>query len=315
MYQKAVIDIFSGLSLVEFSLIDDSGNGIIHKASFEKARECIYGCGLFYLKSKPSNNEVCRVIIKMKINACCYLLKTWLTAIPRILYRSSISLITNPKESQHFINQVLNAQDIESDDTVLRSIDVIELLSTANVVDVKISGPYQYKRSSDTRLLVELADLAYIMQVLKPQVIFEIGTFVGRTTKLLAHNTPPTSTIFTLDLPPEYVKHKIGEAFQGTPESNRITQLWGDSQRFDFSPYYNKCDFVWIDACHDYKYVQKDSEIVFKLCRAGGWIAWHDYRKTAWWSGVTRCVRELHKIYPKLIHLRGTTIALFPGKE
>ncbi|MBU2513652.1 class I SAM-dependent methyltransferase [bacterium] len=253
--------------------------------------------------------------IKMKINACCYLLKTWLTVIPRIIYRSSISLITNPKESQCFIHQVLNAQDLESDDLMLGSHDISELLPASNVIDIQIVGPYYNRRSGGTGLLMELANLAYIMQALKPQFIFEIGTFVGRTTRLFANNAPPTSRIFTLDLPPELVQHKIGEAFQGTPESKRITQLKGDSQVFDFSPFYGKCDFVWVDACHDYKWVQKDSEIAFKLCRTGGWIAWHDYRKTAWWSGVTRCVRELHKIYPKLVHLRGTTIAVLPGKK
>jgi len=26
----------------------------------------------------------------------------------------------------------------------------------------------------------------------------------------------------------------------------------GDSRIFDFSPWYGKCDFVWVDANHDY---------------------------------------------------------------
>lgn len=82
-----------------------------------------------------------------------------------------------------------------------------------------------------------------------------------------------------------YVKHEIGEAFKGTSENSKITQLYGDSREFDFSPWYGQCDFVWIDACHD-------------------------YRHSAWWSGVTRCVRQLQSKYPEIRHVRGTTIAL-----
>ena len=70
-----------------------------------------------------------------------------------------------------------------------------------------------------------------------------------------------------------------------------------------------------MDACHDYEYVVSDTQNALKLCRPGGWIAWHDYRHTAWWSGVTRYVREVHKSYPKIVHLRGTTIAVLPGKD
>ena len=42
-----VAGLFEGLKLKEFSLINDSGVGIIHNASFEQARSCDYGCGLF----------------------------------------------------------------------------------------------------------------------------------------------------------------------------------------------------------------------------------------------------------------------------
>lgn len=47
-----IIEVFSGLSLLEFSLIDDKGDRIIRNASFEAARSCIYGCGLFVFTKK-----------------------------------------------------------------------------------------------------------------------------------------------------------------------------------------------------------------------------------------------------------------------
>lgn len=167
---------------------------------------------------------------------------------------------------------MLNAQDLESDDPVLGSADITDLLM-GDEVDVHIIGPFYSRRSSDTRLLLELASLAYLMKVLKPRIVFEIGTFIGRTTRLLAVNSPSTCRVLTLDLEPVHVKHEIGEAFKGMPESDKIKQLYGDSRAFDFSPWYDLCDFVWVDACHDYDYVVSDTQNALKLCRPGGWIA------------------------------------------
>ena len=42
-----IVDVFAGLTLKEFSLIDDLGTMIPFDMNFEKARRCIYGCGLF----------------------------------------------------------------------------------------------------------------------------------------------------------------------------------------------------------------------------------------------------------------------------
>jgi SAM-dependent methyltransferase len=42
-----IVECFSGLELVEFSLIDDAGFSVIPNAPFELARACNYGCGLF----------------------------------------------------------------------------------------------------------------------------------------------------------------------------------------------------------------------------------------------------------------------------
>jgi SAM-dependent methyltransferase len=44
---QTIIDAFSGLKLVEFSLIDDKGRELLENASLDLARACRYGCGLF----------------------------------------------------------------------------------------------------------------------------------------------------------------------------------------------------------------------------------------------------------------------------
>ncbi len=127
--------------------------------------------------------------LNSKLKAGSYLVKTYISAMPRIVYRSTFSLLLDPKGAQRFIHEVLNAQDLEFDDPILGSADITDLLKASILGDVQIVGPYYSQRSSDTRLLLELASLAYIMRALKPQLVFEFGTFVGRTTRLLAANT------------------------------------------------------------------------------------------------------------------------------
>jgi len=45
-----IVDAFAGLTLHEFSLIDDLGALIPFDMNFDKARQCTYGCGLFVFK-------------------------------------------------------------------------------------------------------------------------------------------------------------------------------------------------------------------------------------------------------------------------
>ena len=246
--------------------------------------------------------------LKPAVAALVYLIKSYSTALPRVIYRSTFSLFFDPSGTQTFVHQVLNALDLEKEDPVLGSVSIEDLLAGGG--DIRIVGPYYVRRSSDTRLLIELACLGYFMQNLRPQLVFEIGTFVGRTTRLLAVNSLPNCQIMTLDLLPEQVKHDIGADYKHTPEALRIQQVYGDSGTFDFSRWYGQCDFVWIDGCHDYEYVVSDTHNALKLCKPGGWIGWHDYRHTAWWSGVTRAIRELQWEYPEVRHIRGTTIVL-----
>ncbi len=68
-----------------------------------------------------------------------------------------------------------------------------------------------------------------------------------------------------------------GERFLNTPQQSIITQLWGDSATFDFSPYYNSMDFVFIDGAHSEHYVKNDTEKALQLIKkSGGIIVWHD---------------------------------------
>ena len=48
---QTVVDAFAGLKLSEFSLVDDRGSEVQTNASFDLARRCSYGCGLFAFRN------------------------------------------------------------------------------------------------------------------------------------------------------------------------------------------------------------------------------------------------------------------------
>jgi predicted O-methyltransferase YrrM len=166
---------------------------------------------------------------------------------------------------------------------------------------------------------VELLTLNSLVRAQAPRRIFEIGTFNGRTTLNLALNAPEAE-VFTLDLPAEAAdqtalavderekkwvrKASIGDQFRGAPEAARarITQLLGDSATFDYGPYENSVDFVFVDGSHEYRYVLNDTRRAFSLLRDGrGTIVWHDYGV---WPGVTRGLDELSRNDPRMAGAR-----------
>lgn len=55
---QSITDAFSELQLVGFSLIDDKGQEIIRDASFDRARQCSYGCGLFIFAKNQTHSKL-----------------------------------------------------------------------------------------------------------------------------------------------------------------------------------------------------------------------------------------------------------------
>ena len=174
---------------------------------------------------------------------------------------------------------------------------------------------------------LELAVLAESVRRSKPSVLFEIGTFDGRTTLNLAANTPTTARIHTLDLlasqitatrygldrgESQFVKKEAsGRRFAGTPFAPKIIQHFGDSATFDFLPFRGGIDWFFIDGSHAYDYVRSDTALALASIRdRGGIIFWHDYQPD--WPGVIRALNELQRSEHRLaglVHLEGTTLA------
>lgn len=161
--------------------------------------------------------------------------------------------------------------------------------------------------------VTELLALAALTSQLRAKTVFEFGTADGRTTLNVAANIHPSGQVYTINLPLEQANQSsedfsVGFCFKERPENTRIKQLWGDTKTFDFSPYYNSCQIVFIDADHSEEAVGKDSQTALKLVdQKLGIIIWHD----ALCFGVQKALPRLISNGNLPIHLiSGTNLAV-----
>jgi predicted O-methyltransferase YrrM len=170
--------------------------------------------------------------------------------------------------------------------------------------------------------LQELLTLAAICRYVNPQSVFEIGTYRGGSTLIMAMHSAASTTIHTLDLPAhdsaiQYpldigpIAGKpfiVGERYRGTEFASRIHQLYEDSAKFDFTPYYGTVDLVLVDGNHEYGNVKMDSEHAFKMLRPGGVIVWDDYH-ISYGPGVIRALHDYSDRH--LFQIAGTRFAVY----
>lgn len=144
----------------------------------------------------------------------------------------------------------------------------------------------------------ELLCLAAITSNVGACVVFEFGTADGRTTRNLAANVGASGRVYTLNLPLEDDStHSqavpIGFRFQHSPEASSIEQLWGDSRTFDFSPFYKRCQVIFIDADHSDSAVWSDSQTALRLVNDQlGVILWHDALRFGVQTALPRLMRQ-----------------------
>jgi len=167
--------------------------------------------------------------------------------------------------------------------------------------------------------------IAAIARLVKPERIFEFGTFDGATTLLLARSVP-SAQIFTLDLPPEdyappeafgYPRSpaeyasphdEVGHEFRGKPEAERITQLFGDSLVFDFAEFVGRMGLVVVDGGHGYEAAASDTKNAFRLAGSSGVVIWDDYMPQ--WPGVMLAVNNAAEQHGSVFRLRSTDLAV-----
>lgn len=162
--------------------------------------------------------------------------------------------------------------------------------------------------------------LSLIAAWLRPSRIFEIGTASGQGTLLMLAQAP-TAEVHTLDLgnerpslgqqrgqPPWQDLSTIGRSYKDSEHRCRVTQHFGDSARFDFTPFRGRMDLVLIDGAHTREYVLSDSRNALEMLAPGGVIVWDDctYQSPGVARALLRLRREGHPAY----RVAGTRLAV-----
>lgn len=175
--------------------------------------------------------------------------------------------------------------------------------------------------------MLELMVIATVAQQAEPPTAFEIGTFDGRTTLNIAANLQLPGRVYTLDLPSAGLggtkfalapgesafvdKKESGAKFIGTAYEKQITQLYGDSAAFDFSPYGGQIGLVFVDGSHAYDYVLQDTASALRLASETAVILWHDYQQD--WPGVIRALNEFQRrdaACAGMVRIEGTSLVM-----
>lgn len=169
---------------------------------------------------------------------------------------------------------------------------------------------------------LETLYLNSIAEFIEPKKVCEVGTYNGNTILNLAANTPKDTVLVTIDLPPDWDgelaistprykynvtdRNRIGYQYKNTKYEQKIRQIFCDSATLDWDKLDGPFDLIFIDGCHDHRYVRIDTENAIKHLSHTGVIAWHDY---AAFKDVSQVVDSFQsKLRIKAI--AGTRIAL-----
>jgi len=109
--------------------------------------------------------------------------------------------------------------------------------------------------------------LCSVAKALKPKLILEIGTCEGTTAMNMSMNIGKDSKIYTLDIADDAGRYEAGKYAK---DNDKVVMLIGDSTKYDFSRFYGKMDFIFIDGNHTYDATLSDSENALKCIKNDG---------------------------------------------
>jgi predicted O-methyltransferase YrrM len=225
-----------------------------------------------------------------------------LAALP--LLRNPRALLNYTAESRFLLHALQGRRGVSER-------NVVEVLNGSQQLDVTLANlAGETWLRAPASYAADIVSLCLICRTLRPLVVFEIGTLNGYTALHFALNTPDDAVIYTLDLPPEetappalhttvmddaHIRAGTGarrRLFDDTAAGDKVVPLFGDSARFDFSPYHGRVDLFFVDGAHSYDYVASDTRNALACVRPGGVIAWHDFGRSGV-NGVSRLVAEV----------------------
>ena len=217
-----------------------------------------------------------------------------------------------PRYEKHHGPYSINWPDLNDMFPGIMDIDYPGLNPDVNSASTKTNVPaanYGEMNQSETELLYRL------ISWLKPKTMIEYGTMFGRSTTIMANQSPEDARVITVDLPDrdryrgdallttdslfmtdEMVKPEnkmpVGGRIHTSPYKNKITPVRMDARSQQFRETLDDflesgpIDFALIDAAHDYFTTKDLFEYTLPLMSEGGVIMTDDYGKVATHNGI-----------------------------
>ena len=171
-------------------------------------------------------------------------------------------------------------------------VDLREIFAGIESANLVVFNSYDRKQDLSLDAQEVLALMAIVSHT-KPAKLLEIGTSDGNTTLNLIANAPVGAHITTFDLPEDWDgnyeirvpkmmdnmtdRNLVGRQYRESKYKSQVTQVFGDSAKVDYGELDGPFDLIFIDGCHYYEYVKKDTENALAHVAPGGTIIWHDY--------------------------------------
>lgn len=189
---------------------------------------------------------------------------------------------------------------------------------------------YQYIEDINSRKRLDASVLSLISaNADKGSKFLDIGTYTGRSAARMAVNSPD-STIYTVNIAPNDAssggklvteilsKDEIGSFYRKHNLKN-IKQVYANTRTWNIPEEISDLSLVYVDGCHDRKFVYSDTKKILDRVKIGGYILWHDfssiYRKNHHWIHQSMLgVNDLYNesaIYGNILNVRNSWIGIW----
>jgi predicted O-methyltransferase YrrM len=164
-------------------------------------------------------------------------------------------------------------------------------------------APYAFLSGSS--MVTDFAFLQLACRKYQVETYLEIGTWRGESA---ANVAPYVKEVLTLNLPDQTLL-QMGMS-QAYIDSHRffskdlanVQHLFGDSATFDWTPYQQHCDLIFIDGDHSTEAVQRDTETALRLRKTEKSIlVWHDAKSDGEYPRY-EVLLGIYRALPKELH-------------
>ena len=237
------------------------------------------------------------------------------------LFKAFSLIISKPYLLNKIIDDEGNKQKyVEDKYNLPDGLPVVDILTLFPNFEDAIS-PYSFLDGSC--LPTDMALLHGLAKKTNCKDYFEIGTWRGESVAIVSD---VAENCTTLNLPDEEMrKMNLNEDYIRlhrffSKDLKNVTHLQANSLTFDFSQFYGKFDFVFVDGDHHYESVLSDTKNAFKLLKdENSIIVWHDYGispETVRWSVLAgimdACPPEKRN---KIYHVSNTLCAFYTNEN